>query len=221
MTEDLLRKIAREYEKGRFLLIGTVDLDVQRPVIWNMGAIAASGHPQALQLFLSVMVASASIPGVFPPVMFDVTVDGQTHQEMHVDGGVAAQVFIYPPGLDVADLSQELELVRERRLYIIRNSRLDPDWATVDRRTLNIAARAVSTLIHYQGASNLYFLYLISLRDGLEYNLAYIGRDFDAVYTKDFDPTYMRQLFDYGYQLARQGYPWHKTPPGYAGPTRQ
>jgi hypothetical protein len=221
VTEDLLQHIAREYEHGRFLLIGTVDLDFQRPVIWNMGAIASSGHPQALQLFQSLMVASASIPGAFPPVMIDVTVDGKTHQEMHVDGGVATQVFVYPAGLNVGEISQEIGLVRERKLYVIRNARLDPDWATVDRRALNIVARAISSLIQYQGINDLYRLYLTALKDGVDYNLAYIGDDFDVEYTEDFDPTYMRQLFDYGYQLARKGYPWQKFPPGYTGPARR
>jgi predicted acylesterase/phospholipase RssA len=86
-------EIAAEYAKGRLLLVGTTDLDALEPVIWNMTALAASKHPQALDLFRRIMLASASIPGAFPPVMLDVEVDGVRHQEMHVDGGTIAQVF--------------------------------------------------------------------------------------------------------------------------------
>jgi predicted acylesterase/phospholipase RssA len=72
----LLAAIAREYRKGRLLLIGTTNLDQQRPIIWNIGAIAASGQPGALDLFRKILLASASIPGAFPPVMIDVEARG-------------------------------------------------------------------------------------------------------------------------------------------------
>ncbi|HKX13301.1 MAG TPA: patatin-like phospholipase family protein, partial [bacterium] len=97
VDRGLLDAIAAEYAKGRLLLVGTTDLDALEPVIWNMTALAASKHPRALDLFRRIMLASASIPGAFPPVMLDVEVDGVRHQEMHVDGGTIAQVFLYPP----------------------------------------------------------------------------------------------------------------------------
>ena len=93
--------------KGRFLLIGTTNLDARRPVIWNIGKIAASGHPAALELVADILVASAAIPGAFPPVMIDVEVDGKHYQEMHVDGGASAQVFVYPPALHLRGVSKE------------------------------------------------------------------------------------------------------------------
>ena len=185
-----------------------------------MGAIASSDHPKALELFRSIMLASAAIPGAFPPVMIDVAVDGKVHQEMHVDGGVGTQVFIYPPSLNVEEILEEIGLMRERRLYIIRNARLDPDWATVERRALNIATRAISTLIQYQGIGDLYRLYLTALRDDVDYNLAYIGDEFQVEHKEEFDTDYMRELFDYAYQLALKGYPWQKFPPGYTGSIR-
>ncbi len=100
----MLRRIEEEYqEKGRLLLIGTTDLDARRPVIWNMGAIASSGSPESLGLFRKILLASAAVPGAFPPVMIDVEVDGQQYQEMHVDGGAMAQVFLYRPGLNLGE----------------------------------------------------------------------------------------------------------------------
>jgi len=103
--------------------------------------------------------------------------------------------------------------VRERSLYVIRNARLDPEWAEVDRRTLPIALRAISCLIQYQGIGDLYRIYTITQRDGVGYNLAYIPATFDTPHTADFDPAYMKQLFDFGYRMAEQGEEWAKEPP--------
>jgi len=211
-----LARIAREYqEKGRLLLIGTTNLDARRPVIWNMGAIASSPDPRALELFRKIMLASAAIPGAFPPVMIDVEVNGKPYQEMHVDGGAMAQVFLYPPRMFDLIRQQGVKIApRERNVFIIRNARLDPDWASVDRLTYTIAGRAISSLIQTQGLGDLYRIYLTAQQDGLDYHLAYIGADFNAEHKEDFDAAYMRALFDYGYQLARNGYPWQKAPPG-------
>src|SRR6185436_15909783 len=109
-----------------------------------------------LDLFVDVMIASASIPGGFPPRMIDVEVDGKRYQEMHVDGGIMAQVFAYPASIRVKEDAAALGFTRERHLYIIRNARLDPDWAHVERNTMNIAGRAVASLIHSQGIGDLY-----------------------------------------------------------------
>ena len=147
--------------------------------------------------------------------MIDVEVNGQPYQEMHVDGGAQAQVFLYPPRLFDLIRQQGVKVApRERSVYIIRNARLDPDWAAVERSTLTIAGRAISSLIQTQGLGDLYRIYATAQQDGLDYNLAYIGADFNAEHKEDFDATYMRALFDYGYQLGRKGYPWQKTPPG-------
>jgi hypothetical protein len=215
-----LERVAAEYnEKGRLLLIGTTNLDARRPVIWNMGAIAAryenGRDPRALDLFRRIMLASAAIPGAFSPVMIDVEVNGKRFQEMHVDGGAQAQVFLYPPRLFDTLREKGLKVPpRSRSVYIIRNARLDPDWASVDRSTISIAQRAIASLIHTQGRGDLLRIYMTAQNDGLDYHLAYIGADFNFPHTQDFDTAYMRALFDYGYRLGRAGYPWQKAPPG-------
>jgi hypothetical protein len=214
VTEDMLKEIAQEYAKGRLLLMATTNLDTRQAVIWNMGKIAASGRPKALELFHKIMLASAAIPGAFPPVMIDVEANGRRYQEMHVDGGATAQVFLYPPTLKVAKLSKQHGIVRERRLYVIRNARLDPDWAQVERRTLSIAGRAIDSLIQTQGIGDLYKIYAETQRDGIDFNLAYIPKSFSAPHKEDFDTDYMRKLFQTGYDLAVKGYPWEKLPPG-------
>ena len=213
INEEMLRATGKEYQKGRLLFISTANLDARRAVIWNMGAIAASGHPKALRLFRTILVASAAIPGMFPPVMIDVEVGDQRFQEMHVDGGAMAQAFLYPPTLRVGE--KQMKVRRGKKAYIIRNARLDPNWAAVERRTLNIAGRAITSLIHTQGIGDLYQMYLITKRDGIDFNLAFISSDFKVEHKKPFDTTYMRKLFDYGYKLALKGYPWQKYPPGF------
>lgn len=216
--QRMLDAIAVEHEKGRILLIGTTDLDARRPVIWNVGKIAASRHPQALDLVQTLLVASAAIPGAFPPVMISVEADGRKFEEMHVDGGATAQVFVYPPGLNIKEASEAAGIARQRRLYVIRNARLDPDWAQVERRTLSIANRAVSSLIQTQGVGDLYRIYITTQRDHIDFNLAYIPSSFKTTLKEPFDPVYMKELFKVGYDLAVNGYAWAKTPPGYAAP---
>jgi predicted acylesterase/phospholipase RssA len=212
----MLDAIAVEYVKGRELWIATTNLDSRERYIWNLTRIAATQHPKALDLFHSLMIASAAIPGAFPPVLIDVEAAGRAYQEMHVDGGAMAQVFVYPIGLDFEALAAEHNADRHRTLYVIRNSRLDPEWAQVERRTLSIAGRAISSLIHTQGVGDLYRIYLTAQRDGLDFNLAYIPAQFDAPHKADFDRQFMRALFETGYEMAAKGYPWEKVPPDYA-----
>ncbi|NUT77599.1 patatin family protein [Pseudomonas sp. C1C7] len=213
VTEEILAQIAAEYAKGRILLIGTTDLDSGRPVTWNMGAIAESRAPGALELFRNIMIASMSIPGAVSPVMIDVEVDGQQFHEMHVDGGVITQVFLYPPSLLVGLNRDPGAPVRlERNFYVIRNGTLEPQWSGTKRRTLSIGGRAISALIQTQGISDLERIYRMAQQDGADFNLAYIGADFDVTHLQKFDGEYMKRLFDYAFVLSAKGYPWHKTP---------
>jgi len=215
VDQHTLDAIAAEYAKGRLLFIGTTNLDARRAVIWDIGAIASSKSPQALPLIRNIMIASAAIPAAFPPVLIDVEVDGKPYQEMHVDGGAMTQVFLYPPSFKLKEAAAAAGTVRERRGYIIRNARLDPDWADVQPRTLSIASRAIGSLIQTQGIGDLYRIYLNAQRDDIDYNLAYIPRTFDAWPREAFDREYMSQLYQLGYDMAVKGYPWEKTPPAY------
>jgi hypothetical protein len=213
--QPMLDAIAAEHKKGRILLIGTTNLDARRPVVWDIGAIAESGQPGALELVQDILVASAAIPGAFPPMMFNVEANGKVYQEMHVDGGASTQVFLYPPQLNI----KASGVKRERNLYVLRNARLDPDWAQVDRSTMTIAGRAISSLIQTQGVGDLYRIYLTSRRDGIDFNLAYIPKTFTTVLKEPFDHTYMSELFQLGYDMAVKGYPWEKYPPGFGETT--
>jgi hypothetical protein len=211
--QAMLEAIAREYRRGRLLLIGTTNLDVRRPVVWNIGAIAASGHPGALELFRRILLASASIPGAFPPVLIDVEADGRRHQEMHVDGGAATQVFLYPPSLDLAAASRRWGSPRERTAWVVRNGRFDVEGAATGRSVFRIAARSVETLLHFSGIADIYRIYLTAQRDGITFRVAAIGADFAAPRDGPFDPAYMQALFDYGVAQGRSGSAWMDRPP--------
>jgi len=218
VNEDLLKEVAAEYAKGRLLFVATTDLDSRRGMIWDMGKIASYGGPEALDLFTKVLVASTSIPGAFPPMMIDVEVDGKRYQEMHVDGGVIAQVFAYPATIRVAEEAASVGVSRERKLYIIRNARLDAEWMQVERSTMTIAARAVESMIQSQGFGDLYRIYATAKRDDVDFNLAFIPASFAAPHREELDNDYMRALYATAYKMALMGYPWAKAPPGFASP---
>lgn len=211
----ILEKIAIEHKKGRRLFIGTTNLDAERPVIWDIGAIAASGVPGALELLHDVLLASAAIPGIFPPVYFRVEANGQFFDEMHVDGGVTSQVFLYPASVDLHWLEKQIGLEGEDHIYVIRNSHLKPEWQFTKPQVLPIVKRSIETLVRTQGIGDLYRIYLGAQRDGLDYHLAYIPSDFLEKSKEQFDPEYMSKLFNLGYQMAKSGYPWKKAPPGF------
>lgn len=215
VDDAMLAALAKSYDDGRLLLIGTTDLDAQHPVIWNVGAIAKSGHPRALDTIRRILLASAAIPGAFPPTLFDVVLDGKPYQEMHVDGGAFAQAFLYPASLT---RQRRVRMTHGQQVvpaiaYVIRNGRLDPEWATTERNTMGIAGRAIATMIAASGLNDVIRMYNTTQRDGIAFNLAYIGSNFTQKLPEPFDQAYMRALFDYGYQRARRGYDWAKQPP--------
>ena len=216
VDQNFLKGVAYEYNNnGRWLLIGTTNIDAGIPAIWNMGKIASIGTPESLELFRRILLASASIPGAFSPVMLDFLVGDQAFQEMHVDGGASTQVFLYPAS--AGNKAKELNIKRRsnRQVYIIRNARLDPRWSETQRRTLSVAGRAISQLIQTQGIGDLYRIYNITQNDNVGFNLAYIGSDFNEPHIQEFDKKYMNALFNYGYEHAIKGYTWSKYPPGF------
>ncbi|HYV20652.1 MAG TPA: patatin-like phospholipase family protein [Verrucomicrobiae bacterium] len=213
VTQEMLDAIAAEYAKGRMLFIGTTNLDARRSVVWNVTKIAASHRPEAIDVVRRILLASAAIPGAFPPVMFDVEARGKKYQEMHVDGGATTQVFVYWAGVRLGELARQNGAVRERKIYIIVNARLDPEWGEVERRTLPITFKAIETLLQYQAFGDLYRIYSITQRDGTDFNLAFIPNDFKVVHKEDFDPEFMKELYKFGYNEAMSGYSWMKQPP--------
>jgi predicted acylesterase/phospholipase RssA len=213
VDDRLLAEVAREHAKGRRLLVGTTNLDAERPVVWDMGAIAASRSPGRKQLFRDILIASASIPAIFPPVRLSVTADGRRYDEMHVDGGTTNQVFLFPSNFTARDLNALIGRAPKRTLYVIRNGKVAPEWSAVKPRITAIAAKSLASLIKTQGIGDLYRMYANAKRDGIAYNAIWVPAGFTLKEKEPFDPVYMRSLFDLGFRMGESGIPWSKGPP--------
>ncbi len=224
IDENLLQAVAAAHLQGRRLLVGTTQLDAQRLVIWNMGAIAASRRPDALKLFRQVLLASVSTPVALNPVYIKVQAAGQTYDEMHVDGGIKAQVMLYGEAISFFTTSKKLGSQmpqRPRKLYLIRNAQVSPEYERIKPHIWAIATRSISTLTKSQGVDDLYRIFVLAQRDGIDYNLAFIPLDFHPKRASEFDTKYMKTEFELAYNLARSGYKWHKYPPGMEPPNLQ
>lgn len=214
VTPEIREALAAEFRRGRLLNVGTTNLDAGRPVIWNLTRIAASDHPEALELIHKILLASASIPVAFPPVLIQVEANGQGFDEMHVDGGGASQIFLYPLGIDWHRVVQKVNVQGTPHVFLLRNARLNPVWQTVEPKVTEIAARSIDSLIRTQGIGDMYQVYLGTKRDGLDYNLAYIPNDFKEKPQEAFDREYMTKLYAIGHRQAKEGGNWRKFPPG-------
>ena len=217
VTQTVVDAIGAEYAKGRLLLLSTTDLDARRPVVWNVTKIAASHQPGALELIQKIMLASASIPGAFPPVMINVEANGEKFEEMHVDGGPrhkcshigrASNSRRYPrnAGHNASDKSTYFATPAW-----IRNG---PKWNA--EPCLSLLAPS-PRLVEYQVIGDLNRIYDVTERDGTDFNLAYIPESFKVPHTKRFDTVYMRQLFDFGFQQAASRVQMGKGPAGARG----
>ena len=184
-------------------------------MIWNIGAIAGSNYPEKVTLIREIMRASAAIPIAFPPVIINIEINGTHYDELHVDGGTGAQVFAYPAAVNWKNIMEKLKVPGKPNVYILRNSFIDPSHSGVQREILPIASKTINSLIRTQGIGDLYQIYTLCSRDGNEFNLAYIPSSFTEVPTEGFDPVYMTSLFELGREMALNGYPWEKAPPGY------
>lgn len=213
VDKRMLREIAAEYRKGRMLLVGTTNLDAQRPVVWNMGEIAASRHPQAPALFRKVLLASAAIPGAFPPVNISVEVDGKRYDEMHVDGGTTREVFVSPAPVPFKAFDGFYAAPPIRRLYIVKNGKIAPETDVVKEQAIPIAVRAISTLIKSQHMGELYRIYRMAKDADAEFNFVAVPATFARKPKELFDPEYQLALFNEGYELGLKGTGWMKAPP--------
>ena len=209
----LLAAVAAEYRKGRVLMIGTTNIDAKRPVVWNMGEIALSRDPRALQLFRDVLLASASIPGIMPPVKISVDAGGQTFDELHVDGGVTRQVFLTPVALKLTEFDRFYPAPPLRRVYVVRNGQLAPRYKPVDTSAAALAATSISALLDNQTAGDIYRIYVAATRDGAEFRLAANSSPHEKASNDLFDREHMLELFTTARDQAARGYNWLRTVP--------
>ena len=219
VTGDMLRAIATEHHRGRRLLVATTNLDAQRLVVWNMGAIAASGQPGSLDLFRKVLLASASIPVAFPPVYIEVEVDGRRFDEMHVDGGVISELFLWGAMVDIADARRELGVEPEQAspasIYVIRNGQIDPVPRQVEPKLIKIAQRSMITVLKAVATGDLARIWELAEAEGIDFNYVGIPAEFTEIPVGSFDPPDMRRIFELGRAMALEPEPWRKEPPSW------
>ena len=212
ITPAILEQVAAQHRKGRRLLVLTTNLDTQRAVLWNMGAIADSGQPDALKLFQDVVIASASIPGVYPAVMIEAESGGRRFQEMHSDGGSTSQVLILPQAI----LASTDPLVPAKRqsvdFHVIVNNALIPEFATTRNKTLFVMARAYSILLKSQTQSELAILYNYAKLTGARFHLATIDAQVPYSMLDPFNANYMQAVYDLGYASFLAGNLWKDRP---------
>ena len=219
VDDALLERIGVEYKKGRRLLVVTTNLDAQRTAVWDMGAIAASGAPEALNLFRDVLVASASVPGVYSPVLINVEGEGRRFEEMHVDGGVRANLLVVPESLLLSSVPPPASGVQPR-VYIVMNNKLEQDFEIVEGKALTIVSRSFTTAVKANTQNTLIATYDFARRNKWDFNLASIDAGYPTTTSMGFDRTYMQQLYQYGYAQGLSGSPWRKSlPTTYTVPT--
>jgi hypothetical protein len=198
--------VAREHARGRRLLIATTNLDSQKATIWDMGAIAQHGGEKALRLFRDVLIASATVPGLFPPKLFDVEAGGQQYQEMHVDGGVAAPLFLMPEALlHWRNLGNRL---RRGRVYVIVNTVLEPSPRSTVPGVASIMGRSFETMLRFSYRQALSLASGFCARHNLPLSVASIPSSFDGLNMLKFDTVTMRKIFDEAVELAMADKVW-------------
>ena len=213
-TPTVLKRISEAHREGRRLYVGTTDLDTKRLVVWDMGAIAESDDPNKLELFREVLLASASVPGLLPPVEIDINVDGQCHAELHVDGGVAASLFLQPAMLGMSASDPDEAKVRDDlNVYVIVAGQLRLPRRRVQRKLSAVIEESVGGVLQSQMDGDLLKLYLLSRWAGASFALTAVPRDLaEEASPLIFEPSKMQKLFDVGYKHAASTSGWHSAP---------
>ena len=219
MTDEVIDAIGQAHHRGQRLFIGTTNFDAQRPVIWNMGAVANSRHPEAYRIFRDLLIASAAIPIFFPAVFLDVEAAGKMYEEMHVDGGTVGQMFFYGATLDwrnvLKDASGMDHPVDNSVLYAIVDGEVDPDFKPVRRRLMPITERTINTLVKVSAWSALYRMYLHAEAGGYGFRFVGLPDDYEPTHPEPYNQEDMNRMCEIGLKMGREGNSWRLIPPGF------
>jgi len=207
VTPRMIEQVAREAARGRILLVATTDLDRSEAVVWNMGVIAATGGEHARQLFRDVLVASASVPGVFPPVLLPVAdAKGHLYEEMHVDGATSVPFFVAPEAVLVAPGVPWG--AGGGNIYVVINSDLNVMSKTTPLNTFAIFERGFSSALSHASRTALAQTAAYAQKLGMSFHYTAIpGNDGFAGFL-DFERPKMQALFNYASGCAEKGQLW-------------
>ncbi len=215
INECMLMDIRDAHTEGRRLYVATMNLKTRRPCIWDVGAIATSGRPDAGELVRKVILASVAIPGLLPSVTFDYEVDGCRFKEEHVDGGAATQTFLrLGPGAE-KPANTEAGWLKGSNLYAMAAGKLYPPLVKDDPGFVRRITSTLSAALYALYRSEVMGLYAFSAASGMKFHMLAIPDDADVpANSTTFDPKAMKKLFALGYDLAKVTIPWRLTPPG-------
>jgi hypothetical protein len=212
VTDELIATIAKEAATGRMLLVATTNLDREETVIWNMGAIASQsragpdGAERARELFRDVLIASASAPGVFPPVLIEVKEGEKAYQEMHVDGGATTPFFIVP---DIAMImGYAPKALHGANVYVVINGQASSPPRATQNNTVDIAARSFTAVLNHMTRTELAQTNAFASRNGMAFRFTTIPPAVEFGGSLAFDQANMRAIFDYGMRCATRSHAW-------------
>jgi predicted acylesterase/phospholipase RssA len=207
VTPDLIRAVAKEAAAGRLLWVATTDLDKGETVIWDLGAIATRGGESARTLFRDVVVASASIPGVFEPVLIHVQQGGRLYDEMHVDGNASVSLFIAPAAAYFALLDQQS--LKGARVYVLINGQIIDAPETTPYKLRPIVARTFSVAMKHMSRAQVVALDQFAEKYQMSVQSTYLPYDYPPYGSADFRASAMGPLFEYGERCAQSGRLWN------------
>jgi hypothetical protein len=206
VTPDLIRAVAREAASGRLLWVATTDLDKEETVIWDMGAIAQRGGEPARKLFRDVLVASASIPGVFEPVLIRVQQGEKLYDEMHVDGNASTSLFVAPVAAYFALLDQRS--LDGARVYVLINGQIIEAPETTPFKIGPIMTRTFSAALKHMSRAQIVAVDQFADKYRMSVQSTYLPFDYPKYSSSDFRASTMRPLFEYGARCAASGRLW-------------
>ena len=218
-TDELIDAVGAQYLQGRRLFVGTTNLDGQAFTVWDLGMIAASDRPDKAKIFRKAVVASASVPMLFPPVMFEVDPPSGSGQQLHVDGGVTNNVFMVDYDGNWQRVLGELDLDFDDFCidsYALHNGYLNqrPLQPPVENRMVPLIGASVDTLMSTNAANGIYKLWMSAMVTGSRFNVLAVPADIQyATSLSDVKPEDTNRMFEAGRARGLSGSPWHTLLP--------
>ena len=210
--DAMIAAIAAEAAKGRLLLVATTDFGSGEPVIWDLGSIALHGHKNAKPLIQSLLLASASVPGMLPPVTVRFRTQGKMRTETHVDGGVTLPFFIAPAPEDLPQAVAGGPQSTSVRVII------DGPLRNLPRRThanaFSIFSRSLSAGLSHVTRAQLESTVEEVRQRGISLEYAAIPASYPLRGAFDFGPDAQRSLFEFAASCAAGDRLWIRAHAG-------
>ena len=215
ITPEFMCDMQAAHAEGRRVYVGTVEVQSNRPTIWDITSIAASGRPDAPVLIRKILLAACSPPGAVRPVELCAEVNGVRFKEMHCDAGNMLQAFVRTPaGIPPGSTA-----------WVLSAGKYYRDPVTEPPKILGLLFGGVSNSLYALFRSDLVKLYALCAVNRCEFRLMALPNDFKgATSSFAFDPAELDRLYMIGYQQTTGHGAWRNAPPdtlpGEATPAR-